>query len=614
MTPEYKSNRLTKGGAIVIRNRQFYESNVIEHISDSDTYLKLDDDPIKELTSTLDSILEQAENMQWITKKTRQFLTVSFPKQPGIYMLPKIHKDQAKPPFRPIVTGCGTIFEPLGQYIDHFLQPFVQSWYSYTKDTTHFLQKLANIPFETGMIMCTLDVKALYTSIPHVAGIEAVEWALLKQDELSANKVFLLELLHFCLHHSYFKWDNEFYLQNKGTSMGFSGAPAYANTYMAKYEETFLLKDKDWVDNIILYCRYIDDIFLIWQNSQELLEQKILQLNTYDENIEFTKNIETKAIPFLDVLVKIEDNAIQTEVYHKTTDKNTALMFNSFHSRNLVNNLPYSQMLRVKRICSDNEALESNLDMITTKYIAKKYPKILLEKTREKVQDQARELLLKNKAKPTETRQVFVSKYSTSTNEIKRSNNRHWELLSNEPDFKELFVRKPIFAYKSSQNIKELLKPKPRGIQTIYRGTRKCQNCVQCNNVIVTNTVKHPYTGETIITKHNADCNTMNVIYAIKCPCGLLYIGKMERKVKTRISEHKSTIRNKNPNSSLAVHWDLNRHSIAQVKFQVLEVVVPAPGKNNTKCLLQREVFWIKRLDTQDPKGINDRVDLGCYL
>lgn len=33
-------------------------------------------------------------------------------------------------------------------------------------------------------------------------------------------------------------------------------------------------------------------------------------------------------------------------------------------------------------------------------------------------------------------------------------------------------------------------------------------------------------------------CNSTHVVYALKCPCGLIYIGRTKRKLRVRIAEH----------------------------------------------------------------------------
>lgn len=43
--------------------------------------------------------------------------------------------------------------------------------------------------------------------------------------------------------------------------------------------------------------------------------------------------------------------------------------------------------------------------------------------------------------------------------------------------------------------------------------------------------------------KEQYTCNSSNVIYALKCPCGKMYIGQTSRMTKIRLNEHRSAIR-----------------------------------------------------------------------
>ena len=76
------------------------------------------------------------------------------------------------PPGRPIVSGIGPLTEYVFAFVDRELQPLLANIPSYIKDTTDTLNKLSridNLPDNT--ILVTLDVTALYSSIPHNDGI-----------------------------------------------------------------------------------------------------------------------------------------------------------------------------------------------------------------------------------------------------------------------------------------------------------------------------------------------------------------------------------------------------------------------------------------------------------
>lgn len=126
--------------------------------------------------------------------------------------------------------------------------------------------------------------------------------------------------------------------------------------------------------------------------------------------------------------------------------------------------------------------------------------------------------------------------------------------------------------------------------------------------------ISHPQTGKNITLRVSVDCNSVFVVYCIKCPCGKLYVGKTERKIRVRITEHKSLICNRNPNSSLASHWVELNHTIPQLRFLVLEKINILPERDIAKNLSQRETWWIKFLNTMLPSGLNEKIDMGCYL
>ena len=62
------------------------------------------------------------------------------------------------------------------QYVGHDLQPNVEELESFAKDSTEFMKKVfttEKIPQER--ILDTMDVLSLYTNIPNIEGIKAVE-------------------------------------------------------------------------------------------------------------------------------------------------------------------------------------------------------------------------------------------------------------------------------------------------------------------------------------------------------------------------------------------------------------------------------------------------------
>ncbi len=125
----------------------------------------------------------------------------------------------------------------------------------------------------------------------------------------------------------------------------------------------------------------------------------------------------------------------------------------------------------------------------------------------------------------------------------------------------------------------------------------------------------HPTTNKTYKVRGRITCLSTCVVYLLSCPCGLHYVGKTKRHLKTRIFEHKSAIRRKDEKSSVARHFNAVGHDANTLRFMGLEIVNRSPrGGDRENRLLQREAWYIFSLDTCIPKGMNEELSLSCFL
>ncbi|OCT55666.1 hypothetical protein XELAEV_18000201mg [Xenopus laevis] len=146
-------------------------------------------------------------------------------------------------------------------------------------------------------------------------------------------------------------------------------------------------------------------------------------------------------------------------------------------------------------------------------------------------------------------------------------------------------------------------------------GMYQCLNCIQCKYVIKGKTFVHPSTGETIQIRGYHICLSQYVVYAIVCPCGKIYVGETVQKVKSRISQHKSSIKSGNLALPLSRHFKEFGHTVDQLRFMVLETVPPLKrGGDRELRLKQREVWWINKLNSLHPHGLNRDYDLYLFL
>ena len=172
---------------------------------------------------------------------------------------------------------------------------------------------------------------------------------------------YTLDLLKLVLHNMYFEFNDEFFLQIGGTTMGTVLAPNYANLFMDRFETKAL---NNYPVKPLIWKKIIDDIFLIWTHGEDSLKEFVNYLNSLHPTIKFTSETSTKCVNFLDTTVKLDQNRnIITTLYNKHTDTHLFLHHTS------ANKGPFGQYLRLKRICTLDSDFEENADKLTQYYL-----------------------------------------------------------------------------------------------------------------------------------------------------------------------------------------------------------------------------------------------------
>ena len=160
----------------------------------------------------------------------------------------------------------------------------------------------------------------------------------------------LCSLISFILTHNNFVFDYHSYLQTCGTAIGTKMTPCFANLLMASIEQIFIGNSPL---TPLFYVRFIDDIFMICTHGSEELEQFTTRANSTHPSMKFTTEISSNSLPFLYVLVSVTETGIKTSLHRKPTDRPTYLMYCSYHPHHIKSSIVFSQLLRLKRICSD---------------------------------------------------------------------------------------------------------------------------------------------------------------------------------------------------------------------------------------------------------------------
>ena len=150
--------------------------------------------------------------------------------------------------------------------------------------------------------------------------------------------------------------------------MGSSISIFFANCFMLSRHEAIISSPPR---ELTLFLRYIDDLFFMWRGDRSTLTN----LLTTDRLVGYTFEDETNgSIPFLDVRITREGPTLRTSLYRKPTDGQQYLHYRSCHPLHTRTSIPYAQLCRFTRICSDPVELEREKAWLGKRLALRGYP------------------------------------------------------------------------------------------------------------------------------------------------------------------------------------------------------------------------------------------------
>ena len=120
-----------------------------------------------------------------------------------------------------------------------------------------------------------------------------------------------------------------------------------------------------------VWWRYIDDIFVIWEHGEENLHKFISRINSFHPK--FTYDFSKLSVNFLDVEVIKVHNKLVTDLFVKPTDTHQYLEASSCHVFHSKHAIPYSQALRLNRICSEPSFFDQRCNQLEKWLLDREY-------------------------------------------------------------------------------------------------------------------------------------------------------------------------------------------------------------------------------------------------
>jgi hypothetical protein len=556
----------------------YYKDNIIKMLSEN-TYAKTGTSSDKKTMSTIRNML--VSTTAELTVKERDYLVKFDVKSSQFYGLPKIHKSEviktaikqqnsicvkitnpSDLKFRPIVAGPACPTHRTSDILDKLLRPFIKHVRSYVRDDLDFLNHLPN-QLEPDEYLITLDITSLYSNIDHNIGREAITYWLDKYPaELHPRftKDFILKCMDIVLTNNYFQFNGEEYKQTFGTAMGTKFAPTYATLVLgyleAKVYDTIKSKYGENVQKHFTekWRRYLDDCFLIWKNDLCQLQDLIYILNNMNNNIKFTMETSQVSLPFLDILVNVENKHIITDIYYKPTDTKQYLDYRSCHPRATRNNVPYNLARRICTIVKNIPLRDIRLRELEISLIDRNYPIGVIKRGIDMASSINIEILRNPQCKEEGNIIPFVNTHNPSRPNIFKHIREALPVLNSSPRMKDaLEDTKFINSKRQPPNLKHILVNARFIEHQGNTGSRQCgdKKCKCCNDISTVSMFNFHASGHKFYIKDDLNCNSQNLLYVLICHgCEEYYIGQTGCDLRSRCRVHRQGISN---NSSIPV-------------------------------------------------------------
>ena len=161
---------------------------------------------------------------------------------PKFYGLPKIHKTGN--PLRPIVSSRGSVTYGVTKVLSRVLKSLIGKFTHHVQSTSDLVNRAKGLTLQLGECLTSYDVTSLSTSVPIDPALNIIKDLLEKDEKLNDRTVLsvqnIIKLLGFCLHNTYFSFQNKFYEQVEGAAMGSLVSPIVTNLYMEYFERKAL--------------------------------------------------------------------------------------------------------------------------------------------------------------------------------------------------------------------------------------------------------------------------------------------------------------------------------------------------------------------------------------
>ena len=309
---------------------------------------------------------------------------------------------------------------------------------------------------------------------------------------------------------------------------------------------------------------------------------------------------------------------METDLYVKPTDSHQYLLSSPCHPFFCKKDIPYSQALKLNRIFSNNGFFDKRCNDLEKYLLERGYSKKMVRTEILRARAIPRDVLLeKVNNQEKQNKIAFNITYDPVFRDVRKSLEELHAILASGNGHKKVFPEVPLVGFKNNKNLKaHLVRSQLPDFDEVGRSKRcggKRPPCHLCGNIKDTCTFKSKHLDEIHKINKNYNCNSKMAVYLIECKiCGEQYTGSTKTKFRSRANNYKSTQRkfmNKEavPKQALKQkrfheHYCSNRHNGTEDW-----VITLIDSADTLKELRRKEFYWMYRLKTYSPYGLNER-------